>query len=58
MERARRVDAESVCAGSESVRIEFWVGRGDVGEFVRCLDWNGNGWLDCVSFIGERVGGH
>ena len=53
LERARRADKKSLRAGSQSLRVEFGLGRGSVGEFVRYRDWNGNGRLDCVPGVGE-----
>ena len=42
LERARRADEESVCARSQSVRVEFGFGRGGVGESCGGGDWDGN----------------
>ena len=57
MERARRADEKSVCAGSESVRIEFGNGRGSFRELRGDRNRNGDGWIDCVPVFGERTCG-
>ena len=54
MERARRADEESVCAGSESLRVEFGLGRGGVGESARGGDRDGNGRVDRVPVVDVR----
>ena len=54
MERARRADEESVCARSESMRIEFRFGRGGVGESCCGGNWDGDGRIDRVSVFDVR----
>src|SRR5437764_3543365 len=58
MERARRIDEESLCAGPQSVRIEFRHGRWNFRKSGCDWDRHGNRWLDCLPVIVERFGGN
>ena len=57
VEWTRRIDAESVCAGSKHLGIEFGIGSGCVGEFMRGGGGNGNGWIDHFPVELLRVSG-